>query len=415
MSQKLNYIYLDGIIGENLGGPAGYLANLQSGLKSISKLHDIKFIVSNKKKKWYERTYKNISNYNDDLNDFYWNGPNDLSKIIDNINHCEQNFSIPPHISRFINFKNAASFHIHSTRDWPKLHNIMNMNNSHAPVILTSHSPTLPYISMETFVSEHLSPENTKKYCAAYRKFDELAFSNSDAFIFPAKHAIDSYFNDMDNFAELVKNKKMYFVPTGTNPLSINQNKTEFRRQYNIPDNAFMISYAGRHDEEKGFDTLVNAGKKILQQYENVYICCAGNQSTQIKTPEHPRWIEIGYSKNIGNLVNASDVFVLPNKKTFYDLILLEVLSIGTPIVATHTGGNISVAEMTNGIITYEYGSTGLYNVLADILTNPTKLVGMKESNLDCYNNNFTLAKFAQNYYDTIIEIQSDFYAKDNK
>ena len=37
------------------------------------------------------------------------------------------------------------------------------------------------------------------------------------------------------------------------------------------------------------------------------------------------------------SLINASDMFILPNKETYFDLIMLEVLSMGKIVLATNT------------------------------------------------------------------------------
>lgn len=40
------------------------------------------------------------------------------------------------------------------------------------------------------------------------------------------------------------------------------------------------------------------------------------------------------------DLLQEVDVFVLPNRQTYYDLILLEVMRAGKPVLLTTTGGN---------------------------------------------------------------------------
>lgn len=33
-------------------------------------------------------------------------------------------------------------------------------------------------------------------------------------------------------------------------------------------------------------------------------------------------------------------MFILPNRETYFDLVLLEVMSLGIPVLASYTGGN---------------------------------------------------------------------------
>ena len=60
----------------------------------------------------------------------------------------------------------------------------------------------------------------------------------------------------------------------------------------------------------------------MLNENKEVYIVTAG--VGDIKSPSHERWIDIGWTSDPGAVINASDVFVLPNNRTYFDLILLR-------------------------------------------------------------------------------------------
>lgn len=42
------------------------------------------------------------------------------------------------------------------------------------------------------------------------------------------------------------------------------------------------------------------------------------------------------------------DVFILPNQKTYFDIIALEILRAGIPLVTTYTGGNKYLASLND-------------------------------------------------------------------
>lgn len=52
------------------------------------------------------------------------------------------------------------------------------------------------------------------------------------------------------------------------------------------------------------------------------------------------RWKEVGWTNDSQSIIAASDVFVLPNRETYFDIIMLEVLSCGKIVIASRTGGN---------------------------------------------------------------------------
>ena len=139
----------------------------------------------------------------------------------------------------------------------------------------------------------------------------------------------------MNNFE---KKKKHRYMPTGIVGCKAKVNREDFRKKYGIPDNAFVISYAGRHNEIKGYADLKKLGEKLLAD-KNVYFLIAGKEEPMTGL-KNDHWIEVGWTNDPHSLIAASDVFVLPNHETYFDLILLEVLSLGVPVVMSRTGGN---------------------------------------------------------------------------
>ncbi len=101
-----------------------------------------------------------------------------------------------------------------------------------------------------------------------------------------------------------------------------------------------------------------------------------------------------------GNIVNASDVFVLPNRRTFFDLVLLEVMSIGKPIIASFTGGNKFVSRQTKGVITFERENhIELAKKILDfsvLSRDEIEMLGLANKTL--YDNYYTPEQFALRY-----------------
>ena len=83
---------------------------------------------------------------------------------------------------------------------------------------------------------------------------------------------------------------------------------------------------------------MQEAARELLKD-ENVWFLVAGKEQP-IKGLKHPRWIEVGWTDDPHSIISAADVFILPNRETFFDLIMLEVLSLGQIVLASRTGGN---------------------------------------------------------------------------
>ena len=106
----------------------------------------------------------------------------------------------------------------------------------------------------------------------------------------------------------------------------------------------------------------------------------------------------------------ASDTFVLPNKETYFDLVLLEVLSLGTPVVISNTGGNKYFEQFKmDGIKLFDTEKDAIEIIERNMTFEPEAFSKITKENTTFYNSNFTIEKFGRNYVDLITNIIKDF------
>ena len=123
---------------------------------------------------------------------------------------------------------------------------------------------------------------------------------------------------------------------------------------YNIPSDGFVISYVGRHNTVKGYDILKDIVADYFNIDDNAWVISAGLESP-FRRLEHPRWKEIGFTNDPHSLIGASDVFILPNRVTYFDIVMLEILSLGKIVIASRTGGNKYFEKMgLDGVLLYD-------------------------------------------------------------
>ena len=112
----------------------------------------------------------------------------------------------------------------------------------------------------------------------------------------------------------------------------------------------------------------------------------------------HGRWIKLGWA-DPAEVFRAADVFCLPNRQTYYDLVLLEALSSGSFVVASATGGNKSVFHETGGAITLYDGEAGLLPALRQALDLPEAArEAQRAQALAAWEANYTLEAFARRF-----------------
>lgn len=291
--------------------------------------------------------------------------------------------------------------HFHSTM---KMYRCMDSLNSYkGKVVLTSHCPTLEslqYIDM-------LTDWEKKHMMWLYKnliKIDQYAFGRADYIVFPCPDAEEPYFNNWTEYKNIKESKKdnYRYILTGTEKRTAKRTRAEICKEYRIPEDAFILSYAGRHNEIKGYDVLKEIGEKVLSKYPNAYFLIAGAEEP-LKGLNHDRWIEVGWTTDPHSLIAASDAFVLPNKETYFDLIMLEVLSLGKIVIASSTGGNKYFEKIeAKGVMTYKSPEEALSLIDKLYTMTSEEKIMLQKANEKLFDELFSLDVFGKNYVELI-------------
>lgn len=308
---------------EPKGGPAGYLYNLKKGLEECRKQENLPVDIS-----FYSNMPSGIEN-NSELRKRIPKRLLEFRRALNDARFLRKKFPIDNGMFAYdiIHFHSAEKMYL--CRDF--------LNQYHGKVILTSHCPCGIYKER----IDKLNPFDYKLMRNQIDKLEELdryAFERADYIIFPCKDAEEPYFNTWPRYTSIREDEKYRYMPTGIIACHAKINRENYRKKYGIPNDAFVISYVGRHNEIKGYADLRQMGEQVLKD-PNTYFLIGGKEEP-IKGLDNDRWIEVGWTTDPYSLIAASDVFVLPNRETYFDLVLLEVLSLGIPVVLSDTGGN---------------------------------------------------------------------------
>ena len=85
------------------------------------------------------------------------------------------------------------------------------------------------------------------------------------------------------------------------------------------------------------------------------------------------------------------------------------MLSLGKPVVASKTGGNITVADITDGVKLYEKDNECEFiNIINKLINNRDLLETMGRKKFTRYNEYFTVDKFADRYIKVVENIIND-------
>lgn len=370
-----------------IGGPCGYLNSLNVGLVTVNSDDISFFFLPQTIKGPYSNIRKRISK------NFIINKIKPIYQVykhyrfINNIINGESTINID--LSKY------DAIHFHTTMDLYMMRK--KLKNYDGEIILTSHSP-VP-LSMEIIDNAcYYEKRIFHKVYANLIEMDRYSFERADYIIFPCETADEPYLKMWPEYKQIKKKKEASYryLLTGTVPAKIYSSRSRIRENYNIPKKAFVISYVGRHNYIKGFERLKQIGKKVLEMYPDLYFLIGGEE-IPINGLKHERWIEVGWTDCPHSLTNASDLFILPNKETYFDLILLEVLSIGIPIIASYTGGN-KYFKGQKGIQLFESDNECIDLIRKVMCYTDSEKNKIKELNCNLYKQKFSPDIFAKNY-----------------
>lgn len=329
-----------------------------------------------------------------------------LTKIVRSVRHIREYRKMlysPENVEN--KFEGFDIIHFHSTSDMYKQRK--NLENFKGKTVLTSHSPIPLAQELHAACATKFEKRFFEKRISDFQQMDKWSFMNADYIIFPCPDAEEPYFNNWTDYKTIKEKKRdcYRYVLTGISPKQALVSKEDIYRKHGISNNDFVIVYVGRHNEVKGYGNLKKIGENLLNTDRNMKFLIAGKESPLTRL-NNSNWIEIGFTKDPYSVIAAGDIFVLPNKETYFDLVFIEVLSLGKIVVASRTGGNKFYEEAgVKGVFLYDS-----LEEAEEIIKN-IKNMSLEErhvlekANKDFYEKNLTGKVFYENYKKTIDQL----------
>lgn len=103
----------------------------------------------------------------------------------------------------------------------------------------------------------------------------------------------------------------------------------------------------------------------------------------------------LGFRSDVGRLLAAADIFVLPARHEAFGIVLLEAMSAGVPVVATRTGGIPEIVSAgETGILAEPGDPVGLARALLELADDPGKRQALGRAGFGRWQQSFTLDRF---------------------
>jgi len=145
------------------------------------------------------------------------------------------------------------------------------------------------------------------------------------------------------------------------NPSNIDRDLlTSIRKKWKIPEDAFVIGYAGRMVQDKGIEELVTAFKIIRSKVPNAFLLLVGmleerdaiTEQTREEIKSNPHIIHTGLIlHNVEYYYSLMDVLVLCTHREGLGQTLIEAAAMGVPTLTTsHTGSRDAIRNNVTGM-----------------------------------------------------------------
>lgn len=123
------------------------------------------------------------------------------------------------------------------------------------------------------------------------------------------------------------------------------KDKNQIKKDLNIPQEKYIIGCVANFAEDsKRLDRLIKGFEKFRFRESSLLLIVGDNlnsakryMSDHINKANHIQFL--GFHKNIYDVINLFDVFVLPSQEEPFGLVVLEALALGKPIIVFSNSG----------------------------------------------------------------------------
>lgn len=168
-----------------------------------------------------------------------------------------------------------------------------------------------------------------------------------------------------------------------------NNQRGALRQRFNLPEGKFIVGCIGRIEPHKGQETLLRAfiEAKIPDSLllfagsvdDEAYFAKLQKIAEESKVSDNVRYLE--FTKDIPELMNTLDVFVMPSNSETFGLVAIEAMASALPVIATNAGGVPEIIDNgIDGLLFEPKNSTTLAELLLRVYqdTDFSKLLGFK-------------------------------------
>jgi glycosyltransferase involved in cell wall biosynthesis len=190
--------------------------------------------------------------------------------------------------------------------------------------------------------------------------------------------------------------------------------RNSVRESLHIPDDVFLIGTVARLSKQKAPFDFVTAAAKVHKSFPGIHFVWVGDGELEAETRELIRLYNIenvfhllGYRKDVPDLLNAMDCFVLASHWEGFSLSILEAMAAGLPVIASCVSGAAeAVVDGETGLLVPIGDPMALAKAIEKLASNPSDARRFGEAGRKRVEEKFTLNQMIreiENIYDEIV------------
>lgn len=173
-----------------------------------------------------------------------------------------------------------------------------------------------------------------------------------------------------------------------------------------LSDGCLKLCYLGRLSEIKGIRYLMHALAALGDANYHCLVVGEGELRKELETSLKEQALEgrvtfLGRRDDVQNILSQVDLCVMPSLVEGLPMVMLESLSVGTPVLGTTVGGIPDViSDGENGILVEPASSRELENAIAKCIADRGWLTGMRSAARRTYEADFSYQSWVEKYGD---------------
>ena len=183
--------------------------------------------------------------------------------------------------------------------------------------------------------------------------------------------------------------------------------RNEIREEFGIKKNEFLIGTFGNFFPTKGHRFLLDAVSLLIERYPNIRLLFVGSGGEEgrladyvVKTGLKGKVIFAGFRKDVAACIKACELVVHPSLSEAFCQVLIETMSVGTPLISTDVGGAKEVIENgVTGTLVPAADPKSLATAIEGVLKDPAKARTMANAGQSFVRNTFTLERMIDEQY----------------